>query len=157
MPSVRTPAAAWKMHAPLHLTLLVINLEHLLRLFSGELSALPPTSTFYDWMANNDTESFFCALCVSWVFYREGCAETRRPRRHSVPPSILCEGIWTKSGHIHYAHDKRLVRSDTEIRRLPLFGKMRASCPRTYDQEDIAEASSPTDHSSHPKIGSSKC
>jgi hypothetical protein len=60
-----------KCRAPLHLTLLVINVEHLLRLFPGELSAPPTTSPFYDWMANNDTESFFDALCVSWVFYRD--------------------------------------------------------------------------------------
>jgi hypothetical protein len=48
-----------------------IDVEHLLRLFPGELSALPPTSPFYDWMANNHTESFFGALCVSWVFYHD--------------------------------------------------------------------------------------
>jgi hypothetical protein len=60
-----------KCSAPCHLTLLVINVEHLLRLFPGELSAPPPTSPFYDWMANNNTESFVGALCMSWVFYRD--------------------------------------------------------------------------------------
>ena len=60
-----------KCRAACHLTLLVINVEHLLRLFPGELSAPPPTSPFYDWMANNKTESFVGALCVSWVFYRD--------------------------------------------------------------------------------------
>jgi hypothetical protein len=60
-----------KCSAPCHLTLLVINVEHLLLLFPGELSAPPPTSPFYDWMANNNTESFFSALCVSLVFYQQ--------------------------------------------------------------------------------------
>jgi hypothetical protein len=60
-----------KCRAPCHLTLLVINVEHLLCLFPGELSTPPPTSPFYDWMANNKTESFVGALCVSWVFYRD--------------------------------------------------------------------------------------
>jgi hypothetical protein len=61
---------------------LVINVEHLLRLFPGELSAPPPTSSFYDWMANNKTEYFVGALCVSWVFYRD--AQQRDDRGDTV-------------------------------------------------------------------------
>jgi hypothetical protein len=61
---------------------LVINVEHLLRLFPGELSAPPPTSPFYDWMTNNKPESFVGALCVSWVFYRD--AQQRDDRGDTV-------------------------------------------------------------------------
>jgi hypothetical protein len=68
--------------APCHLTFLVINVEHLLRLFPGELSAPPPTSPFYDWMTNNKPESFVGALCVSWVFYRD--AQQRDDRGDTV-------------------------------------------------------------------------
>jgi hypothetical protein len=66
--------------APLHLTLLVIDVRHVLRLFPGEmkLSAPPPTSPLHDWMANEDAESFIGALCVSWVFYRD--AQKRNDR-----------------------------------------------------------------------------
>ncbi len=71
-----------KYRAQCHLTLLVINVEHLLRLFPGELSALPSTSLFYDWMANNKTESFVGSLCVSWVFYRD--AQQRDDRGDTV-------------------------------------------------------------------------
>jgi hypothetical protein len=67
---------------PLHLTFLVINVEHLLHLFPGEFSAPPPSSPFYDWMVNNITESFFGALCVSWVFYRD--AQKRDDRGDTV-------------------------------------------------------------------------
>ncbi len=71
-----------KCSAPCHLTLLVINVEHLLRLFLIELSAPPPTSPFYDWMANNNTEFFVGALCVSWMFYRD--AQQRDDRGDTV-------------------------------------------------------------------------
>jgi hypothetical protein len=71
-----------KCRAPCHLTPLVNNVEHLLRLFPGELSAPPSTSPFYDWMANNKTESFVGALCVSWVFYRD--AQQRDDRCDTV-------------------------------------------------------------------------
>ena len=68
--------------APFHLTFLVINVEHLLCLFPGELSAPPPTSPFYDWMTNNKPESFVGAVCVSWVFYRD--AQQRDDRGDTV-------------------------------------------------------------------------
>jgi hypothetical protein len=58
-----------KCSAPLHLTLLVIDVEHLLRLFPGELGDPPLTSPLYDWTANDNAESFRGALCVSWMFY----------------------------------------------------------------------------------------
>ena len=68
--------------APCHLTFLVINVEHLLCLFPGELSAPPLTSPFHDWMINNKPESFVGALCVSWVFYRD--AQQRDDRGDTV-------------------------------------------------------------------------
>ncbi len=60
-----------KCSAPLHLTLLVIDVKHLLHLLPGELGDPQLTSPFHDWMANNNAESFHGALCVSWVFYSD--------------------------------------------------------------------------------------
>jgi hypothetical protein len=81
-----------KCRAPCHLTLLVINVEHLLCLFPGELSAPPPTSPLYDWMTNNNAESFFGALCVSWVFYRD--AQQRDDRGDTVYHPQLFARVW---------------------------------------------------------------
>jgi hypothetical protein len=50
-------------------------------------------------------------------------AETRRPRRYIVSPSVLCEGHWTKSGHIHHEDDERVVCRGKEIRGLSLLGR----------------------------------
>jgi hypothetical protein len=81
-----------KCRAPCHLTLLVINLEHLLGLFPGELSAPPPTSPLYDWMTNNIAESFVGALRVSWVFYRD--AQQRDDRGDTVYHHQFFARVW---------------------------------------------------------------
>jgi hypothetical protein len=140
--------------APCHLTFLVINVEHLLCLFPGELSTPPLTSPFHDWMTNNKPESFVGALCVSWVFYRD--AQQRDDRgdtmyhpkffaRVSAPNQdtfiMRMPSAWFEAAR-SYTDSLSLGRCVHHVRG--------ATIKNDCKSKSISQ-------SSHPKIGSSKC
>jgi hypothetical protein len=149
--------------APCHLTFLVINVELLLRLFTGELSAPPPTSPFYERMTNNKPESFVGALCVSWVFYRD--AQQRDDRGDTVD-------------HPQFFARIAAPNQDTFIVRIPGARSSCAFLARSWKRheatltpplwEDVCTmseepqserhcATKSISQETHPKIGSSKC
>jgi hypothetical protein len=63
--------------APLHLTLMVISVNHVESLLHGEkwrkmrFRTPPPASPLHDWMVKREPDSFIGVLCTSWVFYRD--------------------------------------------------------------------------------------
>ncbi len=141
--------------APCHLTLLVINVEHLLCLFPGELSAPPPTSPFYDWMANNKTDSFVGTLCVSWVFYRDA-------QRNETTAATPCTILNSSRGYRHQIRTRsscaclaRGLKRHGATQTPPLWEDVYIMSEEPRSRRHCKSKS--ISQSSHPKIGSSKC
>ncbi len=140
-----------KFRAPCHLTLLVINVEHLLCLFPGELSAPPPTSPLYDWM----TPNLFSVPCAY-----HGCFIATRNNETTVATPCTILNSSRGYGHQIRAHSScaclasALKRHGT-TQTPPLWEDVCIMYEEPRSKRHCANKS--IGQSSHPKIGSSKC
>jgi hypothetical protein len=156
MLAVRTPAAAWKIPCPMSPDPL------------GHQCGTP--SAPFPWRTQRPAADFpllrldgkqqnrilrRCSVCIMGVLSRR--ATTRRPRGHRVPSSIFCEGIgW---------HQIR-TRSSRACLASGLKRHGATQTPPLWEDECIMSEETRSErhceskfinHSSHPKIGSSKC
>ena len=81
------------MNAP-HLSLLLVNADHLGALLPGEerVTSPPVTSPLYDWLVTGDPEAYCGPLVISWVFFRHMSLRDNLGR-HTYAPRFFARVI----------------------------------------------------------------